>query len=85
MDYVPDEKTIDEFQDCFGFKEDAKNVVDNYLMKMESPNVFGIYGSWGSGKTSLMHYMKNYLIKEKKVPKDQVIWFDPFKSCNSFI
>ncbi len=48
------------------------------------PFSMGIYGNWGSGKTSLMHYVKHLLEKEepkkqKDFPKYKPAWFNPWK------
>jgi len=42
-----------------------------------TPLSVGIYGSWGSGKTTLMRLIEDYLTKNQKKDVD-CIWFDPW-------
>jgi hypothetical protein len=52
----------------------ATNFIDN----LETPAFFGIYGCWGSGKTTLMHFIQNE-ITEKHQETHATLWFDAWK------
>ena len=41
----------------------------------ETPMVIGIYGEWGTGKTSLMQLVRNELSPQSGI---RTIWFDPW-------
>lgn len=45
---------------------------------VETPLTFGILGDWGTGKTSLMHLMKNEIERYPRIEgvKDVFVWFD---------
>lgn len=58
--------------DKIGFKNYA-DVISDKIRESDSFVVYGIYGSWGSGKTSLMKMICNNLNEEK------TIWFDAWK------
>jgi len=45
-------------EDLYDFLPQAERIKE-YLEKSNSPNTIGIYGSWGSGKSTL----KNFIIK----------------------
>lgn len=50
----------------------------------ETPLVIGIYGQWGSGKTTLMRNIQAYLKKKKNFPgghyrRCKSVWFQPWK------
>lgn len=57
--------------DAFGRQELAKNVVKNILTKMETPNVLGIYGDWGTGKTTFLHYLQMVITGKQKDEKGE--------------
>ena len=49
--------------------------------KTEGPLVIGLFGSWGSGKTSLMRFVEQDLVKpaQASTPKFRAVWFDAWK------
>lgn len=84
---MPDEKFEIDFRDyCITKKEDDKlgfeKFAQNYsdfLKKIKLPFCFGLFGDWGSGKTTIMNFMKDYLSKDNKVV---TVWFDSWKYEN---
>lgn len=67
----------DPEKDKLGFKNAAIRL-QTILSNIETPNTFGIYGIWGSGKTSLMKLTQR-LIDESRESNIATIWFDPWK------
>lgn len=64
---LPTEKHLDEFQkDEFGFKTLSKNILDQVLLSSELPNCFGLYGNWGSGKSTLMHFVIRQIESQRR-------------------
>ncbi|MBI5207086.1 MAG: hypothetical protein HY934_04770 [Candidatus Firestonebacteria bacterium] len=70
----------------FGFDAYAKTIAELIAYKKnKTPLVIGIYGPWGSGKTTLMETIKSHLkkIKEKNDNKTfricKPVWFVPWK------
>lgn len=51
--------------DEFEFVELSKQILDTILLKMRTPNVFGIYGNWGSGKSTLVHFILEHISKDE--------------------
>ena len=45
----------------------------------KTPFCIGIYGSWGSGKTSFMHLLESRLVKEDSLPYIVPAWFNPWR------
>lgn len=77
----PTEKHLQEFhQDKFGYKSLSKKILDNILLKMELPNCFGLYGNWGSGKSTIIHYITKHLQgPQRKYKKVTPVYFEPWK------
>lgn len=77
----PTEKHLQEFQhDKFGYKKLSKKILDDILLKMELPNCFGIYGNWGSGKSTIIHYIRNHLNgPQQKYKRITPVYFEPWK------
>lgn len=75
------EKPLTDFQiDKFSYKNLSKSILDNFLLEMELPNCFGLYGNWGSGKSSLMHFMIKHIADSPENYKDiKTIYFEPWK------
>jgi predicted KAP-like P-loop ATPase len=66
-------------QDKFDFNNGAKRLA-NILDNVELPNCFGIYGIWGSGKTSLMNLTKRvFETDENYKNKIATVWFNPWE------
>ena len=73
----PTEKHLQDIsKDKFKYKELSANIVDNILLQMELPNNFGIYGNWGSGKSTLIHFMREHLKTKDDI---QVVYFEAWK------
>ena len=45
----------------------------------KTPFCIGIYGRWGSGKTSFMHLLENRLVKDDSSPHVVPAWFNPWR------
>ena len=70
----------------FGFDAYIKTIADLIAYKEnKTPLVIGIYGDWGSGKTTLMRNIKLYLDNDKKYTGDEnyrrckTVWFQAWK------
>lgn len=67
----------------FGFDGYAKTLADLIAFKENpTPFVLGIYGPWGSGKTTLMEAVKTRLPKTSESPVQRVckpVWFQAWK------
>ncbi len=70
----------------FGFDAYKKTIADLIAFKEnETPLVIGIYGEWGSGKTTLMRNIRSYLDEDTRYKKDdtyrrcKTVWFQAWK------
>ena len=62
----PTEKHLQDFQgDKFGYTDLSRKILDEILLEMELPNCFGLYGNWGSGKSTILHFVQEHLREEK--------------------
>ncbi|WKZ34383.1 MAG: P-loop NTPase fold protein [Anaerolineales bacterium] len=61
-------------KDLLNFK-DYSNLLANVITNSETPSTIGIFGEWGSGKTSLM-LMIEELLQKKGI---KTIWFNAWK------
>lgn len=77
----PTEQHLQSFQmDKFGYKELSRKILDEIVLKMELPNCFGLYGNWGSGKSTMVHFMMKHLEgKQKKYTDVTKVYFEPWK------
>lgn len=79
----PERKNI-----AFGFDAYAKTIAEVIVSKNNNtPLVIGIYGSWGTGKTTLMEKIRdlladNELIENQKFRKCKSVWFQAWKYNN---
>ena len=68
--------------DEFGRESLVEHIVDsiNDLVKQESHDcmVYGIYGKWGEGKTSLMNFIKERLLGQREKDKINLVEFNPW-------
>lgn len=60
--------------DLLNFK-DYSDLLSNVILHNETPSTIGIFGEWGSGKTSLMLMIEDQLIKKNI----KTIWFNAWK------
>lgn len=60
--------------DLLNFK-DYSNLLTNVALNSETPSTIGIFGDWGSGKTSLMLMIDEHLQKKNI----KTIWFNAWK------
>jgi hypothetical protein len=60
--------------DKLGFKGVAENIVTD-IEAFGTPLIYGVYGRWGSGKTSMMRAIQD-CFKARKGYK--TVWFDPW-------
>ena len=68
-------------QDHFGRKPIVDLVVDsiNKMVSTDHPcAVYGIYGKWGEGKTSLMNFIKDKLLSQGKDDGINLVEFNPW-------
>lgn len=66
--------------DAYGRAAMAKKLVDNVLNKLAAPNTFGIYDSWGTGKTSFISFMEKHIAEDSTLNNQiHVVHFDPWK------
>jgi len=73
----PTEKHLQEFQmDKFGYESLSKVILNEILLEMELPNCFGLYGNWGSGKSTMLHFIKKHLEGNQDV---KPVYFEPWK------
>lgn len=71
-----DQHTLD---DQLGFSAYQRTLVE-VIRKADTPITIGIFGSWGSGKTSLMRMVQQNLDKGRRgKPVAQTVWFDAWK------
>ena len=85
---IPDHPIRKASQDRLGRAEQAKILARN-IRSFDDPGalIVGLYGSWGSGKTSLLHMVADELKGSSVSHKPIVIWFNPwhFKTTDDLI
>ncbi|MAT39265.1 MAG: hypothetical protein CL946_06650 [Ectothiorhodospiraceae bacterium] len=67
----------DHRSDGLNFEKYA-NVFSNVLVGTEGPFVIGVYGDWGSGKTSLMRLIKKN-VSERQESDSITVWFNAWQ------
>src|SRR6266542_2506917 len=72
-----DRETLD---DCLGFSSYVESLADVCLERDIAPLTVGIFGSWGSGKTSLMHMLRRR-IDERSSTEEKIVtlWFNAWR------
>ncbi|HEX6097889.1 MAG TPA: P-loop NTPase fold protein [Thermoanaerobaculia bacterium] len=77
-----DRETVD---DCLGFSSYVESLADVCLEPEIAPLTVGIFGSWGSGKTSLMQMLRAHIDARTPAdaddgqPKVVTLWFNAWK------
>lgn len=75
--HIPTETHLFDLEnDLFHYSQLSKDLLENVLLRMDLPNCFGIYGNWGAGKTSLIHFLKKHLEENKDV---LTVYFEAWK------
>jgi Cdc6-like AAA superfamily ATPase len=64
--YIQDDVLKDIEQDTFGHKHIADAVVES-ILNTKPPFIIGIFGGWGTGKSSLLEIINSNLSKQKVV------------------
>ena len=91
---MPDKEPIEIISDAppeevkfvkFGFEDYARTIAELIANKKnKTPLVIGIYGPWGSGKTTLMETVKSYLESDVYEAREiyrecKTVWFQAWK------
>lgn len=71
---ITDEPTLDDALDFNSYSENLANIIINSDPRF----AIGIFGPWGTGKTSLMRMIENK-IREKNSDDVLIVWFDAWK------
>ena len=86
--YLPDRPISTPVADLLGFEAAAATALGN-IAASEPPFTWGIFGDWGSGKTSLMRLIQQQMeARLQDLPKDPIIpihlpvWFDAWRYEN---
>jgi len=72
-------------QVAFGFAADALTLAELVAFgKNETPFIIGIFGSWGSGKTTLMKTIRRLLLDDAEMHRDGIrpyktVWFQAWR------
>jgi len=72
-----DQAITNERDDHFGYQDYAR-VLANNIRKAGTPLTVGIFGSWGSGKTSLMHLID----KDVSSTGAKTLWINVWELSN---
>jgi len=67
--YLTDNATRDPKDDALNFG-DFRPVLKEILTNAETPLTVGIFGAWGSGKTSLMRMLRDEIDADNKIEGD---------------
>lgn len=72
-----DRETLD---DCLGFSSYVESLAEVCLERDIAPLTVGIFGSWGSGKTSLMHMLRRRIDERStRDAKIVTVWFNAWR------
>jgi hypothetical protein len=75
MEMLTDNPITGINDDKFHFKPYARILADTIQDTTRLPFSIGIFGAWGTGKTSLMKMIENYVCNNNT----KTIWFNPWK------
>jgi hypothetical protein len=67
-------------EDCLGFSSYVSSLAEVCLEKDIAPLVLGIFGSWGSGKSSLMSMLKDKIDSETPGKRAKTLWFNAWSA-----
>lgn len=74
MNFPTEKHKISFEDDLFGYQVISKNLLEKILLNMDTPNCFGLYGDWGTGKSTMIQYICNHL--DKDFPHIKYVKFD---------
>lgn len=66
-------------EDCLGFSSYVASLAEVCLEKDIAPLVLGVFGSWGSGKSSLMSMLKDQIDEVGKKRRVKSLWFNAWR------
>ena len=74
-----DRPSTDPEDDLFGHAPFAKNLADSICRYPRSDGlVLALYGPWGSGKSTVLNYVKHYLEQKPEQERHVVVEFNPW-------
>jgi len=63
-------------QDCLGYKSYVEVLANVCTLEDLAPLTLGIFGPWGSGKTSLMQMLMRQIESTAGEKKRKTLWFN---------
>src|SRR6516165_6812761 len=79
MRFLPDEAIEAAGADLLEIGS-AAAVIESSIRNTGTPFVYGVLGDWGSGKTSMLHLLRNSL--KERAPGFVTIWFNAWQYEN---
>lgn len=79
MEMLTDNPISNKREDKLGFSDYAQLLAQTIIDTKKLPFCIGIFGGWGTGKSSLMNLIKEELDERKDI---KTIWFNPWKYDN---